>query len=80
MDANILPFLAALAEKVVDPSLLTKVSFLMLICAEVNHAHSQISCFIASTLRRFQDIHQKRFNIVAHGSKKIRKRSASLVE
>ena len=78
VSANILPFLAALAEKVVDPSLLAMVGFLMLICGQMDHGGwHQIAEFLSSVLRRFQDIHKHRFNLLAHGSRKVRKRSSS---
>ena len=34
VEANILPFLAALAEKVVDPALLALIGYLMLFCGQ----------------------------------------------
>jgi hypothetical protein len=74
--ANILPFLAALAEKVVDQSLLSLILyFMLLVSRSSDESRREVVDFFCIVLRRLKDIHQQHFNLLSHGARKVRKRS-----
>lgn len=72
------PYLAALAEKTVDASLISTIVYLLLMVSQYREGgRAEAIGFLIIVFKRMEEIYQEHFNPVTHASKKIRKRSAN---
>lgn len=73
---DLIPFLAALAEKTVDADLIALIIYLLLmICSYKEGGKALVIDYLAIVLRRMDAIYEEHFNPIAHGVKKLRKKS-----
>ena len=81
LEMQLLPFLAALAEKTVDPGLLSSTAYLLLMVTNYRPGgRTQAVDFLAVLFKRMQDIYQQNFNPITHGIKRTRRRSTGATE